>query len=83
MLDLLGAMALLAESGSHVAGSIDTNKGNHSTDLHFLQKLKPLAHQMYPDLEFLAEPSPTVPNSFFFFRFTMARRSASYDRPEL
>jgi hypothetical protein len=65
MLDLLGAMALLAESGSYVAGSLDTDKGNHALDLDFLQELKPIARRMYPELESLVEPPHAEPRRFF------------------
>jgi hypothetical protein len=75
MLDLLGVIALLAESGAYVAGSLDTDMGNHATDLGFLEKLKPVARQMYPDLECLAEPPPAAPKRFFLWR-PVARRSA-------
>jgi hypothetical protein len=82
-LDFLGSMSLLAEAGTHVAGIIDSDKGNHKTDLCFLQGVKPIARGMYPTLECLApfEPSPTAPGRSSLWRAEV--RSVSHHRQEL
>jgi hypothetical protein len=58
MLDFLGAMALLAEAGTFVSGGLETNRGNHFTDLAFLRQLKATAREMCPDMESLAPLGP-------------------------
>ncbi len=84
MLDLLGPMALLAEAGTYVTGRIETDKGNHETDIRFLRQLKPIARQMYPDLECLApiEPSVAAPDHSFLWR-AVVRKSVPHYRQEL
>lgn len=69
MLDLFGAVAVLAEAGTYVTGSIVTDKGNHGTDLLFLQQVKTKARDLFPDLEFLAplKPSRAEPKHHFLW----------------
>lgn len=59
-LDFAGAMSIMAEAGTCITGHLHSDKGNHKSDLLFLQKVKASARAMYPHLESLASDDKSI-----------------------